>query len=42
MRVLILGAGGVGGYLAGEFARNNIDITLYATPKTNQFIKKMA
>ena len=40
MRVLILGAGGVGGYLAGEFARNNIDVTLYATPKTNEFIQK--
>ena len=40
MRVLILGAGGVGGYLVGEFVRNNIDVTLYATPKTNQFIQK--
>ena len=40
MRVLILGAGGVGGYLAGEFVRNNIDVTLYATPKTNEFIQK--
>jgi 2-dehydropantoate 2-reductase len=40
MRVLIIGAGGVGGYLAGNFAKNGIDTTLLATPKTNQFIAK--
>jgi 2-dehydropantoate 2-reductase len=40
MKVLIIGAGGVGGYLAGNFAKNEIDITLFATPKTNKFIAK--
>ena len=40
MKVLIIGAGGVGGYLAGIFAKSNVDITLFATPKTNEFIKK--
>jgi signal recognition particle subunit SRP54 len=40
MRILIIGAGGVGGYLAGNFAKNGIDVTLFATPKTNKFIAK--
>jgi len=40
MRVLVIGAGGVGGYLAGVFAKSNIDITLFATSKTNKFIQK--
>ena len=40
MKVLVVGAGGVGGYLAGIFAKSNIDVTLFATPKTNEFIKK--
>ena len=40
MRVLVIGAGGVGGYLAGIMAKNGIDTTLFATPKTNEFIAK--
>jgi len=40
MRVLVVGAGGVGGYLAGTLAKNGKDITLFATPKTNEFIQK--
>jgi 2-dehydropantoate 2-reductase len=40
MKVLIVGAGGVGGYLAGVFVRSGIDVTLFATPKTNEFIAK--
>jgi 2-dehydropantoate 2-reductase len=40
MRVLMIGAGGVGGYLAGVFAKNGVDVTLFATPKTNEFIQK--
>ena len=40
MRVLVLGAGGVGGYLAGIMAKEGVDVTLFATPKTNEFISK--
>jgi len=40
MRVLVIGAGGVGGYLAGVMAKNGIDTTIFATSKTNQFIAK--
>ena len=40
MRVLVIGSGGVGGYLAGVMAKNGIDVTLFATSKTNQFIAK--
>jgi 2-dehydropantoate 2-reductase len=40
MRVLVVGAGGVGGYLAGVIAKNGFDVTIFATPKTNQFIAK--
>ena len=40
MKILIIGAGGVGGYLAGVLAKCGVDITLFATSKTNEFIKK--
>jgi 2-dehydropantoate 2-reductase len=40
MKILVIGAGGVGGYLAAKFAKCNLDTTLFATPKTNEFIKK--
>ena len=40
MRILVIGAGGVGGYLAGKLAKCGVDTTLFATSKTNQFIKK--
>ena len=40
MKVLIIGAGGVGGYLATKFVQCGIDTTLFATPKTNEFIAK--
>ena len=40
MKVLVIGAGGVGGYLAAKFVQCGIDTTLFATPKTNEFIKK--
>ncbi|NPA55553.1 MAG: ketopantoate reductase family protein [Epsilonproteobacteria bacterium] len=40
MRVLVIGAGGVGGYLAAKLAQCGIDTTIFATPKTNEFIAK--
>jgi len=40
MKILIIGVGGVGGYLAGVFVKNGIDTTIFATPKTNEFIQK--
>jgi len=40
MRILIAGAGGVGGYLAGELLRCGRDVTLLVTPKTYEKIKK--
>ena len=40
MKVLVIGAGGVGGYLATKFVQCGIDTTLFATPKTNEFIAK--
>ena len=40
MKILVIGAGGVGGYLAAKFVECGIDTTLFATPKTNEFIAK--
>ena len=40
MKILVIGAGGVGGYLAAKFMQCGIDTTLFATSKTNQFIQK--
>ena len=40
MKILVIGAGGVGGYLAGKLAKCGFDITLFATSITNKFIKK--
>lgn len=40
MRILIIGAGGVGGYLAYRLIKCNKDVTISATPKTTEKIKK--
>jgi 2-dehydropantoate 2-reductase len=40
MRILVLGAGGVGGYLAGVMTKEGMDVTLFATKNTNNYIKQ--
>ena len=40
MKILIVGAGGVGGYLAGKLLECKKDVTLLATPKTRKIIQK--
>ena len=39
MRILIVGAGGVGGYLAGKLLECGRDVSLMLTPKTEEIIK---
>jgi 2-dehydropantoate 2-reductase len=39
MKILIVGAGGVGGYLAGKLLECKKNVTLLATPKTEEIIK---
>jgi len=40
MRILIVGAGGVGGYLAGKLIECNKDVSLMLTPKTYEIVEK--
>jgi len=39
MRILIVGAGGVGGYLAGKLLQCKKDVSLMLTPKTEEIVK---
>ncbi|WP_456480417.1 ketopantoate reductase family protein [Nautilia sp.] len=40
MRILIAGAGGVGGYLAGKLIRCKKEVGLMLTPKTEEIVRK--
>ena len=40
MRVLIVGVGGVGGYLAYSLIKCGFEVDVFATEKTNEKIKK--
>ena len=40
MRILLVGAGGVGGYLAGKLLKCKKDVSLMLTPKTEEVVRK--